>query len=52
MVGDEGEGLTEQADATQSWVFIDQLENAQNFEVGPCNKPNSSIVLHVVWVFL
>ena len=34
MVGERGEGLLAQVDAGQSWVFVDKLENAQNYEVG------------------
>ena len=43
-IGEEGEGLTETVDAGQSWVLIDQLENAHNYEVGPYNQPCQSCV--------
>ena len=31
----EGEGGVAQVDSAQSWVFVDELEDAQNYEVGP-----------------
>ena len=39
MVGEEGDGEASMVGAEQSWIYIDMLENAHNFEVSSYNSP-------------